>query len=477
MAEASKFKPTIPRGKRLKRLAIGSSPFFGVAALAGGSLLARKRREPPEIDFLRNRVRFPCTPVERALTQHDLQEAGADLEALRRAARRMRGPIERDLIAAEALLADRNDEDLSDSSLQRAARALGVDLPSHISGTQREVRSSLCRKLIEKWHAAGYFSEPVKYRKPTPSNWIGPSPLTGEYEAYGRDIGCEVPLCMLSATESTSASNRLQPRHWGMAADALEQHGVVLLSNFLTEQQLISLRQHLNIVTSALDTRSKRLKRSGNPSAGPVREYDTEPLQDIDPDLEYVTSTHGRKHFLLRGSLLESVVCEVQAAALPLVWEHLAPQNTYVSEVQLLVTEPGAMEQFWHMDNASRGLTLFVPLTPVPIDVGPTLVIPGSHHLSVEADSMVSRAQKCASSMLCCDGTPAGTMDAGDALIYDARTFHRCIANRSFEHTRIALVFRYDFERPPGYGATGTLLVSWAGNALERILAFYAKLP
>lgn len=102
-------------------------------------------------------------------------------------------------------------------------------------------------------------------------------------------------------------------------------------------------------------------------------------------------------------------MAEAQKGALPLVWEHLSRQRAaagrqdwpYVSEVQLMVSEPCATDQsgllskgprvsrvrFWHVDNASSGLTLVVPLTAVPEDMGATLLLPGSHGLFSQASS------------------------------------------------------------------------------------------
>ena len=43
-------------------------------------------------------------------------------------------------------------------------------------------------------------------------------------------------------------------------------------------------------------------------------------------------------------------------------------------------------------------------------------------------------------------------LNAGDAFLYDSRLLHRSAANRRYDRTAAVLVFRYDFERPPGMG-------------------------
>jgi len=465
----------------LKRFAVRSSPVLVFAAVGAGALCVKKMRDPPDADFVGSRASFQCKQVQRLAARQDVADAGGDVAALCRAARRMRGPIERDLVAAECLLEGSAGE-VPASSLERAARALGLEVSAALALGRRQ----LFAKLVETWHAAGYFAEQVECKRPRPSNWVDRNPATGEDESYGRDVGSEVPLCMLRNPEELQAV----PHHpgsaqWGPALDALQEHGLVILKNFLPKPQVLELRQQLCMVPSVLDVKSQR-KFEG---AGAIREYDTEPLEEADPELQYIYTSIGRRSFILRGRQLEEVVREVQAGALPLVWEHLMaespspsassspPRRPYVSEVQLLVTEPGALDQFWHIDNAARGLTLFVPLTPLQEDMGPNLFVPGSHHFFEHERGKADRVQSCASSLLAGQNVTKATMVPGDALLYDSRVIHRGDRNRRYDRTGIALVFRYDFERPPGYGATGTLLVAGAGRFLSGIMSVYSKLP
>merc|ERR1719203_247581 len=128
----------------------------------------------------------------------------------------------------------------------------------------------------------------------------------------------------------------------------------------------------------------------------------------------------------------------------------------YVSEVQILVSDPCAVDQFWHIDNTAPGVTVLLPLTPVPEEIGPTAFLPSSHLLFGKgpgsSPGLIGRCMAFASSMLTADGVPATSMNAGDALIYDSRLLHYGKANRLYDRTRVALVFRCDFMRPPGVG-------------------------
>lgn len=482
------FRPRLPRRQRLKQLAFRSSPLIAAATVATGALCAKKLRDPPDSDFIHNQVTFQCKPAQQFLARQEIAAAGGDVEALCRAARRMRGPVERDIAAAECLLAGgeclNRGSQTSSSSLHEFARSLQLEIPSKPGDSSGDFRQQLWSRLVEAWTAAGYFSEPVEFERPTPSRWAGLNPVSGEDEAYGRDVGCQVPLCMLrNDREEQAELHRASPEQWAPVSQALEQYGVVLLKDLIPESLNLMLRRHLQIHASALDN---RLLRHRGPGKMPIREYDTEPLQDEDPELQYVTSSVGRKHYLLRGRLLEEVVSKVQAGALPVIWEHLASASAsassskrcpYISEIQMVVTEPGALGQFWHTDNAFKGITLVVPITPMPEEMGPISFFPGSHHLFDSGLSYGARLQGCASSLLRSNGVAVAAMDAGDALLYDSRTIHRGELNRRYDRTGITLIFRYDFDRPPGYGAMGTVVTSWAGSALATFMNFYAKLP
>jgi len=332
------------------------------------------------------------------------------------------------------------------------------------------------------WMKAGYLAEPVQRRTAHLAK-MGVDSISNIDESYGRDIGSEVPLCLL-AEGSDAETCRLDAEEWAAAAQALDDHGVTLLQTLLPLSKVHELRERLHVHGSALDNTKKNSTASG---VAAVREYDCSPLQEEDPDLEPIQSTPGRRHFYLRGRLLEEAVKHVQTGAMPLVWEYLsrvAPdpsfpsrRRPYISEVQLIVSDPCAVDQFWHVDNTAPGLTLLVPLTPVPAELGPTLFLPGSHHLFEERTGRFSRLRNFLASVLASDGVTVGAMGPGDALVYDSRIVHRGAANRKYNRTRVALIFRYDFERPPGIGPVGSQLMSWSGNIMSGLLSSYSMLP
>eukprot|EP00928_Gymnodinium_smaydae_P054036 TRINITY_DN37888_c0_g1_i1.p1 TRINITY_DN37888_c0_g1~~TRINITY_DN37888_c0_g1_i1.p1 ORF type:complete len:481 (-),score=51.42 TRINITY_DN37888_c0_g1_i1:66-1508(-) len=449
-----------------RRLGLRALPAAAAAVVSVGGLSYWKRRARPEKEILNGRAAFTCANTSGARlpnpaeVRRSLQEAGAhsgDIASLCRAARRMRGPIERDLVAVE-----------------RSVHAAETPTCS-----PQALRTGFYRELLERWRGQGFLDEPEE--APPPRYRQGIDLVTQRDESYGRDIGCEAPLCILQGVEEVVAAANTQERPQTLdptalfeASGELESSGVVRLRGLLSQSDVEALRERLYVQTSALDHRRRDAQLFA-----PVRTYDLTPLQEEDPDLEPALTAPGRRHLYLRGRHLESAVRHVIAGAMPLVWEHFArtthtpATGLYLSELQLLVADPCAVEQFWHVDNAAGGLTVFVPLTSVSRDIGPTHVLPGTHRLLGQDRSYAA----CASAFLDTEGVPVCTMEAGDALVYDARTFHRCAANRRYDRSRLALVFRFDVHRPPGIGAWGTLFVSWTGSVLASLQRLYSALP
>lgn len=195
----------------------------------------------------------------------------------------------------------------------------------------RESTVAVVQRLVAEWQEAGYFAEPLTVKRPREA-FPGIDLISQVDESYGRDIGSEVPLCLL---EDGHAVRSLSPEDWMAASDSLEVHGAVVLRELISTEQVMRLRERMHLQSSQLDLAKCK---GGVP---PIREFNSKPLQAEDEDLEPHMSTPGRKHFYLRGRIFEQQVAEAQAGAMPLVWEHLlkqgAPQGLkpYLSEVQL----------------------------------------------------------------------------------------------------------------------------------------------
>ena len=60
----------------------------------------------------------------------------------------------------------------------------------------------------------------------------------------------------------------------------------------------------------------------------------------------------------------------------------MAGHRIFLSEAQLVIADPCAELQQWHLETASgKGLSVFIPLSNVPLSRGPQELLPGSHVL------------------------------------------------------------------------------------------------
>lgn len=210
--------------------------------------------------------------------------------------------------------------------------------------------------------------------------------------------------------------------------------------------------------------------------------------------------TLGRRHFLLRGTgLAEEGLGPLLAPLMPLIYRYFAenrhdappgsmldsPSATctaptprlFLSECQLLVSDPGAEAQMWHRDNRQPGLTVILPLTDVDAEVGPTDLLPGTHRLVGGGASGLLAAF---SSLRGSSGAiAAAPLAPGDALLYDARLLHRGLGNTSYGRCRAVLVLRLDHDDtpPPGSSVPQTFAARVLGRFLQGLGALYSALP
>lgn len=194
-------------------------------------------------------------------------------------------------------------------------------------------------------------------------------------------------------------------------------------------------------------------------------------------------------------------------------------QRYMLTDIQFLNAYPQSTNQIWHRDNTRRGLTAIVSLCNIR-DNGPTELILGSHQSNF---SVWSEWRKVIQKYLIgnasikerCDDNDIkfveseqpplvllGCIDAGDALLYDARIFHR---GRGYENAksldgeegttngkndvdvlvdRPVLVLRWDAANtpPPGAGIIVTSVNAYVGSmmyaslsVLGKIIAYYSN--
>lgn len=183
-------------------------------------------------------------------------------------------------------------------------------------------------------------------------------------------------------------------------------------------------------------------------------------------------STPGRFHLQSFSPGDSSVLAKLEQSWMPLVSGYLPPMDTtspYRSDLQLLVSLPQSKDQFFHQDNRRQGLTVLIPLVEVTLDIGPTQLLPRSHHLTAGTGEQIT-SMDCSimSGLLKVEGSIRACVPAGSAVIYDSRTLHRGLANKEVDLSRPVLVFRYDYDStpPPGHTATSTILFRLLGIIL-----------
>jgi len=302
----------------------------------------------------------------------------------------------------------------------RALRA-GADFPGAVED------------LLPIWEGAGYFKEESTER--TIDTLLMDSKT--EKFTYGKDIYCEVPTQKAFDGEFVTWDEKSVQR----GLDILEDLGYLIVPQTVSKDIIKRVRDTLG---GGLNLRSNTFE---------ITSYNG---PEVQCDLQ--TPSLGRRHFLVRENT--SLVPELNAlyaSITPLIQAYLSKHRSqtkpYLSEMQVVVTDPLSVDQFWHRDNITPGLTVIIPLTPVPHAIGLTNMLPYSHRNGL--NSIV--------------GETATPLRIGDALMYDARILHRGTKNETYNRTRVAVVFRFDFEPPPGQGFTMTAINAMLGRILSGL--------
>jgi ectoine hydroxylase-related dioxygenase (phytanoyl-CoA dioxygenase family) len=182
----------------------------------------------------------------------------------------------------------------------------------------------------------------------------------------------------------------------------LNHDGVMIVRNVLTEPEIKAWKAKVEKHCTA--STAKSTSALGRKHLVLWRNEEDQPLVRLREDME-----------LLGDS--SSVLGKIALNFLPL---------GKLSQCQLLLALPGSTNQIWHRDNTEKGVTALIALTD--IRQGPTELLVGTNK---DGGVVIGGAE----SML-------ATIQAGDALIYDARTIHR---GKGFESgpNRPTLVLRW----------------------------------
>lgn len=326
--------------------------------------------------------------------------------------------------------------------------------------------------MVQRWKERGYFD--------------AGDVRTGSFgrrltsDAQGVDIGSPVPPYLLPEDGTPAVRTPAwTPGCRAAAAEALQRWGCALLRGVVAAEDVAALREALGLGAGSSARR-----------AGEVGRW----LLQKDPNVAMGRYTFGRLHCLLRGSPdFEPQAAAVHAAVAPLVHAFFREaeaqgSRVFLSEAQLIVADPIADAQSWHLDAAAGGpaLSVFLPLAPVSQDRGPQELLPGTHALHKQELSVRERCRRCLAALCATHGAvsssspaPSGSprdWAAGDALVLDGRLLHRGLANDSLGAPIPLLVLRYDLvdTPPPGCGRQWLRLMTHLGGALDKVFKLYS---
>jgi ectoine hydroxylase-related dioxygenase (phytanoyl-CoA dioxygenase family) len=107
------------------------------------------------------------------------------------------------------------------------------------------------------------------------------------------------------------------------------------------------------------------------------------------------------------------------------LWSH---DSSHVAAAGFLINQPGSSSQKWHRDGPEEGsIDVFCPLIPLTELVGPTEVGPGTHTATTQTDddNFENNSPKI-----------IPLLQKGQILLFDYRTLHRGLGNKSDSTTR-----------------------------------------
>ena len=205
------------------------------------------------------------------------------------------------------------------------------------------------------------------------------------------------------------------------AVEALERDGVVVLSDTVEEEACDGLMKEVrSILRDARKMYGKHLRRT-----------------------DVLVAYEGSGRACLRSSarMARKILSRVENAT----------EEATLVEMSVLATEDGAERQMLHPDMAFDAphetlYSMFVALQDVTLDMGPTCFLLRSQdentHLKIPSTQWDEEEYDFMRTKSAADAT----LKKGDAVLYDARTFHQGGANRSGK-TRALLAFT--FLKPP----------------------------
>ena len=170
--------------------------------------------------------------------------------------------------------------------------------------------------------------------------------------------------------------------------------------------------------------------------------------------------------------VLRDVIFTAERELRPVVSGYFRGMAHRLTQLQLLDAHPQSVDQFFHVDNAARGLTVLVALDKVTIEHGPTELLRGTEQVFSETGALDVGMLLALLARLRSVERVCGKLGTGDALLFDSRTLHRGRGNRAATR-RPVLIIRYDpvDSPPPGIGTLGTAALRAFGAWLAEARA------
>lgn len=160
-------------------------------------------------------------------------------------------------------------------------------------------------------------------------------------------------------------------------------------------------------------------------------------LQNGEEALEIGAELSELKALLLSSSHLSFIPSLLDSSS----WE-----GVHICNISFVVSTPGSKDQGWHADGGHVNvhehmpchcLNVFIPLTDVPEELGPTEFRPGTqvHTRNLVPMMLAARARKTLRPPVLPE------LNQGDVLLFDYRVLHRGRSNQTKHTNRPILVF------------------------------------
>ena len=98
-------------------------------------------------------------------------------------------------------------------------------------------------------------------------------------------------------------------------------------------------------------------------------------------------------------------------------------------------------QDHWYTGGSMNLWTVWIPLTDVPLELGPLAVLPGSHVRGLLPHSGNGAGRQSVGMMA--EGFAASPLAAGDAILFNCLTVHRALPNVTPDRVRISVDYRY----------------------------------